>query len=148
MVDEPVEVHIEEPVKVKKEHNGGMRLTIGYALLSIGIVLGLVFGFRNDHKLQNEIGARCTVSERIIKVLHDEHVLKRQLLTNEIDRQVAYLNSLKNGSRPRLPGVSDKEVQEGIDLRRKDLANENKIVKETRPTPCLLTANQLPGDNR
>lgn len=129
-------VEIIEPVELKEplhRHllNGYRWITIGYALLAIGVFLGLFFGFHNDQKLSNEIRTRCHVSEQSRTVLRDEHKAKLRLA------EIRLHNTLEFGvSRPIPPGFTQKDITNAIRDARADIRIERELLRRVQPQPC------------
>jgi hypothetical protein len=132
LVDEerdPIPVEVVEPVKVSKIHalNGGLRLTIGYALLALGIVVGLFYGFANDRKLHDEIVTRCEAGNDLRRALQREHIPKLV----EAKRNT---KQFPNGGT--LVLSDGKEVHFSHEQLLQTQQIEQNIINETRPINC------------
>jgi hypothetical protein len=126
VVDDPLEVEVVEPVEVHAKPNGSHRLTVGYALLSLGIIFGLYFGFTNDQKLANEIHTRCVKGNELRRTLHDEHTPKLAIAQKNLRRWPNGVILQVNGQSVHF---SRAQLQLEVDI-------EQSVLKETTPVNC------------
>lgn len=133
----PVPVEIIEPVVVKengeRKHREGARwVTIGYVLGSLGVFLGLYFGFSNDQRLQREIAVRCQVSEQSRSVLREEHTAKLVLAQDDLTQALKF----QRGERKLPAGFDQSDITRAVAHARANIKIEKRLLSKVQPVPC------------